>query len=121
MQKQGYRHSTTKYCIQALKAIARKSSLLRPESAKGYLATAPISESRKAKLTEDLARFYALRLTELSEIVVVRPLIRTNSEYRESCRTSFDLYKCFEAFLFQYDLLNALIPIGHVSRQGKDL
>jgi len=61
MQKQGYRHSTVKYCVQSLKSIARRSSLLRPESAKSYLATAPISESRKAKLTEDLARFYAYK------------------------------------------------------------
>jgi integrase len=61
MQKQGYRHSTVKYCIQSLKSIARKSSLLRPESTKTYLGSAPISESRKAKLTEDLARFYAYK------------------------------------------------------------
>jgi integrase len=61
MQKQGYRQSTVRYCIQALKSIARRSSLLRPESAKSYLATAEISESHKAKLTEDLARFYAYK------------------------------------------------------------
>jgi integrase len=61
MRKQGYRNSTVKYCIQALKSIARKASLLRPESAKSYLASATISESRKAKLTEDLARFYAYK------------------------------------------------------------
>ena len=61
MQKQGYRHSTTKYCVQSLKSIARKSSLLRPESAKSYLASAQMSESRKARLTEDLARFYAYK------------------------------------------------------------
>jgi integrase len=61
MRKQGYRQSTIKYCIQALKSIARKANLLRPESAKSYLASAPISESRKAKLTEDLARFYAYK------------------------------------------------------------
>jgi integrase len=61
MQKQGYRHSTVKYCVQALKSIARRANLLRPESAKSYLASAEISESRKAKLTEDLARFYAYK------------------------------------------------------------
>jgi hypothetical protein len=59
MRKQGYRHSTVRYCIQALKSIARHASLLQPESAKAYLASAEMSESRKAKLTEDLARFYA--------------------------------------------------------------
>jgi integrase len=61
MRKQGYRHSTIKYCIQALKSIARHANLLQPESAKAYLAYAEISESRKAKLTEDLARFYAYK------------------------------------------------------------
>jgi integrase len=61
MRKQGYRNSTVKYCIQALKSIARRASLLRPESAKSYLASATISESRKAKLTEDLARFYTYK------------------------------------------------------------
>jgi integrase len=58
MRKQGYRHSTIKYCIQALKSIARRANLLQPESTKAYLASAEMSESRKAKLTEDLARFY---------------------------------------------------------------
>jgi integrase len=58
MRKQGYRHSTVEYCIQALKSVARKAALLQPESAKSYLASAEISEIRKAKLTEDLARFY---------------------------------------------------------------
>jgi integrase len=38
-----------------------KSHLLQPESAKSYLASAQISESRKAKLTEDLVRFYAYK------------------------------------------------------------
>jgi integrase len=61
MRKQGYRHSTIRYCIQALKSIARRANLLQPESAKAYLAYAEISESRKAKLTEDLARFYAYK------------------------------------------------------------
>jgi integrase len=58
MQKQGYRASTIHYCIQAIKSIARRANLLDPESAKTYLASAKISEARKAKLAEDLARFY---------------------------------------------------------------
>ena len=59
MNKQGYRHSTVHYCIQALKSIARQVSLLDPESVKTYLASMDVSEARKAKLVEDLARFYA--------------------------------------------------------------
>jgi integrase len=58
MQKQGYRASTIHYCIQAIKSVARRASLLDPESVKAYLASARISEARKAKLAEDLARFY---------------------------------------------------------------
>ncbi len=58
MQKQGYRKSTVHYCIQALKSVARKTNIMEPESAKEYLATVELRESRKAKLVEDLARFY---------------------------------------------------------------
>jgi len=58
MQKQGYRKTTIRYCIKALRSVARNSHLLDPESVKAYLATADISESRKAKLVEDVARFY---------------------------------------------------------------
>jgi hypothetical protein len=61
MQKQGYRKSTVRYCVQALKSLARNANLLEPESVKTYLASADFSESRKAKLTEDLARFYTYK------------------------------------------------------------
>ena len=50
MQKQGYRTSTTHYCIQAIKSVARRANLLDPESAKTYVATANVTEARKAKL-----------------------------------------------------------------------
>jgi integrase len=58
MQKQGYRPSTTHYCIQAIKSVARRANLLDPESTKTYVATANVTEARKAKLIEDLYRFY---------------------------------------------------------------
>jgi integrase len=58
MQKQGYRPSTTQSSIKTLKAIARKTSVLNPDRVKAYLATAQVSESRKAKTVEDLDRFY---------------------------------------------------------------
>jgi integrase len=41
-----------------LKALARRANLLDPESTKSYLALAGVSENRKGKLAEDLARFY---------------------------------------------------------------
>ena len=67
MQKQGYRHSTTRNTIQALKSIARKTNLQQPDTAKTYLATAQISENRKAKLTEDLKRFYTHQHTPFNK------------------------------------------------------
>jgi hypothetical protein len=42
MQKTGYRPSTVKTCIRSLKAVARRTRLLDPESVKGYLATAKV-------------------------------------------------------------------------------
>jgi hypothetical protein len=58
MQKTGYRPSTVKTCIRSLKAVARRTRLLDPESVKGYLATAKVSVNRKQTVTEHLSRFY---------------------------------------------------------------
>jgi integrase len=58
MRKQGYRESTIRPCVRGLKAIAKRANLLNPESVKTCLASAPLSENRKEKLTDDLARFY---------------------------------------------------------------
>ena len=44
--------------MQALKAVAKRANLLDPESTKTYLASAKVSENRKSKLADDLARFY---------------------------------------------------------------
>jgi len=63
MQKQGYRPSTITATIQTLKSIARKAHLLNPNSTKAYIASANLSESRKSKLAEDLARFYICKHT----------------------------------------------------------
>lgn len=54
----GYRESTIRPCIRALRAIAKRTNLLNPESVKTYLASAELSENRKEKLTHDLSRFY---------------------------------------------------------------
>jgi len=58
MRKQGYRESTITYTMQALRSIAKRANILDPESAKAYLASASLGESRKEKLSDDLARFY---------------------------------------------------------------
>ncbi len=58
MRKQGYRESTTYFSVKSLKWVAKRTNLLEPEQAKAVLASANVSESRKRKLVEDLARFY---------------------------------------------------------------
>ena len=58
MRREGYRESAIQPCTRALKAIARRADLLNPEAAKSYLASAPVTENRKDKLADDLARFY---------------------------------------------------------------
>jgi integrase len=63
MARQGYRESTIRPCIRALKAMAKRANLLEPDSVKAYLAMAQISEGRKEKLAGDLARFYRYRHT----------------------------------------------------------
>ena len=58
MRKQGYPESTIQPCVRALKAIAKRTNLLNPESVKAYLASAELTENRKEKPADDLARFY---------------------------------------------------------------
>jgi integrase len=58
MQKNGYRESTTRGTIQALKAVVNRCNLLEHESVKAYLARAECSINRKEKVCEDLDRFY---------------------------------------------------------------
>ncbi len=58
MRREGYRESTIVSAVKALKAISKRTNLLNPESVRAYLATAELSEARKSKLTDDLARFY---------------------------------------------------------------
>jgi integrase len=59
MRKTDYRNSTVQTCVRALKALARRTNLLDPESVKSYLANAKLSENRKTKLLEDVSRSYA--------------------------------------------------------------
>jgi hypothetical protein len=49
MRREGYRESTIRPCIRALRAIAKRTNLLNPESVKSYLASAELSENRKEK------------------------------------------------------------------------
>jgi hypothetical protein len=58
MRKQGYRESTIQPRIRALKATAKRSNLLDPESVEAYLASSQLSENRKEKVCDDLEEFY---------------------------------------------------------------
>jgi integrase len=61
MRKQGYRNSTVRACVRALRSVGRRTNLLQPESAKAYLAGAELSEGRKAVIVQHLARFYTYK------------------------------------------------------------
>jgi len=84
MQKQGYRESTIINTVSSLKPIARRTNLLDPEQAKHYLAKATLSENRKDKLTQDLARFYRYKSIPFNKPHYTRieklPFIPTETE-----------------------------------------
>ena len=61
MRREGYRPSTIRAAVSALKAIARKANLLNPEAVKTHLASRKVSLGRKVKICEDLARFYKFK------------------------------------------------------------
>jgi integrase len=58
MRSQGYKESTVCGSVATLKGLAKRVDLVNCESVKQYLANAPLSEGRKEKITDDLARFY---------------------------------------------------------------
>jgi integrase len=58
MTKQGFGPATIQVSVKTLIAIARRVNLLDPETVKPHLATLRVSETRKQKIIEDLARIY---------------------------------------------------------------
>ena len=58
MQKEGYRRSTILSAVSCLKSVAKKSSLLDPESVKRYLGSANLSENRKEAVVIRVARLH---------------------------------------------------------------
>ena len=61
LQKEGYRRSTILSAVSCLKSVAKKASLLNPESVKRYLGSANLTENRKEAITIRVARFYRQR------------------------------------------------------------
>jgi len=58
LAKGGYKESTIRSAVGALKAIAKRTDLLEPEDVKGYLARAKLTDGRKETIVTYLARFY---------------------------------------------------------------
>ena len=58
MEKEGYRPSTTRFAVEALRSVSRRVDLLDSNAVKGYLAKAKVSDGRKERLSNDLVRFY---------------------------------------------------------------
>ena len=58
MKKNGFKDSTIRGTVHTLKAVVTYVELSQPESVKAYLANASSSINRKAKVVEDLDRFY---------------------------------------------------------------
>jgi len=58
MSKQGYKESTIRSAVGALKALAKRTDLLKPEDVKEYLARAKLTDGRKEIIATYLARFY---------------------------------------------------------------
>ena len=50
MSKQGYKESTIRSAVGALKALAKRTDLLKPEDVKEYLARAKLTDGRKETL-----------------------------------------------------------------------
>jgi type 1 fimbriae regulatory protein FimB/type 1 fimbriae regulatory protein FimE len=61
MEKQGYRPATTRCAVEALRSLSRRVDLFDTDAVKGFLAKAKVSDGRKERLSNDLARFYRFR------------------------------------------------------------
>jgi integrase len=62
LSKSGYRASTIRSYVAALKAIAKRVDLLDPDIVKEYLAKAEMCEGRKEVVANNLKRFYSYRM-----------------------------------------------------------
>jgi integrase len=58
MQREGFKESTVRSAVATLKSLERNADLRDPEAVKNYLANARISEGRKEKIVDDIARYY---------------------------------------------------------------
>ena len=58
MRKQGFRESTCRGAVSALKTVNVRTNIMNTEDVKAYLANAKFSEAMKQRISYDLVRFY---------------------------------------------------------------
>jgi len=86
MERSRY-HTLTTISTIPLPHTNRRANLLDPESVNGLLASASFSEARKAKLVEDLDRFYTWKhipFDKPNSCLVMTPSWLDTLPYRES-------------------------------------
>ena len=59
MKREGYRETTIRASVKALRSVGRRCNLLEPNSFKDYMAGADYSENRRDHILDDARRLYA--------------------------------------------------------------
>ncbi len=59
MKREGYRDSTIRAAVKALRSIGRRCNLLDPNAFKDYVAKAEYRENRRDHILDDAKRFYS--------------------------------------------------------------
>jgi hypothetical protein len=59
MKREGYRDSTIRAAVKALRSIGRLCNLLDPNAFKDYMAIAEYGENRRDHILDDARRFYS--------------------------------------------------------------
>ena len=84
MKREGYRDSTIRAAVKALRSVGRRCDLLNPDAFKDYMARAEYGENRRDHILDDARRFYAwlgVQFTKpLSRRVEKLPFIPLESE-----------------------------------------
>jgi hypothetical protein len=58
MKREGYRDSTIRAAVKALRAVGRRCNLLDANAFKDYMAKAEYGENRRDHILDDARRFY---------------------------------------------------------------
>jgi hypothetical protein len=74
MKREGYRDSTIRAAVKALRAVGRRCNLLDANAFKDYMAKAEYGENRRDHILDDARRFYKWLGVEFT-----KPQIQTSS------------------------------------------